>query len=594
MAAYSLGRLVSWGVLAKLASKFGRKVSLMCSALFLVIGALMWSSTLFIGGILMLFAAQFTLGFGSGSLGISRYECLTLSLFPLLDCFTIFFTSRAFIMGHTQIRNRIHVMTRLTSLQYAAATILPILSSIMIDTGSMFSPYWELTFPLFTFAFLALLSLGLLLYPFADPAPIYSFSSYNSHSQHHTHTQLYHPVRTNRSTAPAAAYDRIVASPIIQSTRVDSGRNKIGDSRDRSEEDDDFEDDDDDEQEAEDYDRHRPAKSMMFSTEAESEIVTEATSLYPGVEEVVPSIPSSRNSLCEIPLDDSVDEDPKVVQQTLSQRLLSALMEQGKTETATTLISAPMPPSPIDPHRKKVVWLTMLLNFTTRGAFSVMETQAAQTFLRQYGYSTLRLGAEVAVAGVMGTMQILFFKKLWSSHFTDYELILAGLFLLGMGQSLAVTWGPNPTDKPAWRFVIAYYLVVAIAYPVANTAVLGAFTSLQRTERRSKSHARFAIFGTVARIICPIVSGYLEAFVQEGASFGFVLIMIAVSIAAVMIVSPERLLTAVAVNPSLRSIQLDDAPSSKLCIGVKAMVCMACVFAIAATVGAVVNWKIPQ
>jgi len=43
----------------------------------------------------------------------------------------------------------------------------------------------------------------------------------------------------------------------------------------------------------------------------------------------------------------------------------------------------------------------MLLNFTTRGAIAVYETQGSQILLDDYGLSQLQLGAIVSSAGLV-------------------------------------------------------------------------------------------------------------------------------------------------------------------------------------------------
>jgi len=84
----------------------------------------------------------------------------------------------------------------------------------------------------------------------------------------------------------------------------------------------------------------------------------------------------------------------------------------------------------------------MLLNFTTRGAIAVYETQGSQILLDDYGLSQLQLGAIVSSAGVLGTIQLAFFKQFWTKNFSDINLMMGGLVLLSLSQFLVINVGP--------------------------------------------------------------------------------------------------------------------------------------------------------
>eukprot|EP00981_Chlorochromonas_danica_P010178 scaffold3051_cov167-Ochromonas_danica.AAC.37 len=199
-----------------------------------------------------------------------------------------------------------------------------------------------------------------------------------------------------------------------------------------------------------------------------------------------------------------------------------------------------------DAHaRGYVYYLMMFLNFSTRGAIAVFETQASHMLLDQYHLSQIWLGSLVSVAGSIGTLQLIFFQRIWSGNFSDFTLMVAGLALLGLAQLLAISWDISREDsespKSPWRFVVALYLVYALAYPVGNSAVLGIFSVLQKTGKQAKAQSLFAFMGSLARVICPIISGYMEQYVETGAAFGFVLILVTVSIFSVMMLRAEIL-----------------------------------------------------
>lgn len=90
-----------------------------------------------------------------------------------------------------------------------------------------------------------------------------------------------------------------------------------------------------------------------------------------------------------------------------------------------------------------------------------------------------------------------------------------------------------------WRYVLSMYLVYGFAYPISNSAVLGVFSSLQKAGKQAHAQGQFAFTGSLARVILPVVTGYLEAKVEYSASFALVLIMLSASIAGALLLHHE-------------------------------------------------------
>jgi ceroid-lipofuscinosis MFS transporter 7 len=210
----------------------------------------------------------------------------------------------------------------------------------------------------------------------------------------------------------------------------------------------------------------------------------------------------------------------------------SSSAEQRSTEDETTLTSQP-------PSQDQLVFAWMIfLNFSTRGAVAVYETQLSRLFLDTYHLSELQLGLLVSTAGLLGTLQLLFYKQIWTQWqvFSDYSLMLLGLFVLVVAQAFVIIWydtvdaaQPSSQQQNLWQVVVALYLVYGLGYPLANAAVLGCFSKLQRNRKQGFSQSLFALMGSLARVIVPIASGYAEAFVEPSSSFGMVGLLMLVS-----------------------------------------------------------------
>jgi hypothetical protein len=88
-----------------------------------------------------------------------------------------------------------------------------------------------------------------------------------------------------------------------------------------------------------------------------------------------------------------------------------------------------------------VSFLLMSLNFTTRGAIAVYESQASKLFIDDYNTSETQLGAIVSISGIAGTIQLLYFKSYWTVRYSDMFLLLFGMFLMIVCTSIVITWG---------------------------------------------------------------------------------------------------------------------------------------------------------
>ena len=81
-------------------------------------------------------------------------------------------------------------------------------------------------------------------------------------------------------------------------------------------------------------------------------------------------------------------------------------------------------------------------------------------------------------------------------------------------------------------------LMYALGYPIGHTAVLGAFSKAQKHGRQGALMGWFASAGSLARIVLPVTSGYLEQW-ADGSSFNLVLLLLAGSFLAVLVIRPR-------------------------------------------------------
>jgi len=207
------------------------------------------------------------------------------------------------------------------------------------------------------------------------------------------------------------------------------------------------------------------------------------------------------------------------------------------------------------------IWM-IFLNFSTRGAVAVYETQLSRLFLDTFHLSELQMGLLVSGAGLLGTLQLLFYKQLWTTWqgLSDYFLMLLGLFILVVAQAFVIIWADSPltvggVEQPQqqlWQVVVALYLVYGLGYPMANAAVLGCFSKLQRDQKQGVSQSLFALMGSLASVIVPITSGYAESFMETSSSFGMVCLLILISLMVLVLLE----------EPIIASTQPDESETN--------------------------------
>mmetsp|Transcript_24872 Transcript_24872/g.35719 ORF Transcript_24872/g.35719 Transcript_24872/m.35719 type:complete len:207 (+) Transcript_24872:881-1501(+) len=138
----------------------------------------------------------------------------------------------------------------------------------------------------------------------------------------------------------------------------------------------------------------------------------------------------------------------------------------------------------------------------------------------------------ITIAGSVGFVQLLFFKQIWSGRFTDTQLMLIGITLMLLAQLLVIPFGGVEPDFT--RFMLCIILMYAVGYPVGHTAVLGAFSKLQREGRQAALLGWFASAGSLARILFPVMAGVLDSK-KDNAPYSVVLVFLSLSAVGILL-----------------------------------------------------------
>eukprot|EP01040_Poterioochromonas_malhamensis_P002530 gene2530-2690_t len=178
----------------------------------------------------------------------------------------------------------------------------------------------------------------------------------------------------------------------------------------------------------------------------------------------------------------------------------------------------------------KLILIFIFFNITTKGSIAVFETLASQIAYNDYKISSTNLGILVSVSGSVGFIQLLKFN-LWTSYFNDYQLMIFGIIMMMIAQYIFYPYGE--TIPSVYQFYICMIVVYAFGYPIGHTAVLGAFSKIQKKGKQATLLSYFATAGSFARILFPIISSVLD---QQAKNSPFMLILVCLSLSIIYII----------------------------------------------------------
>jgi MFS family permease len=426
---FSIGRLVVSTPIGWICDTYRHRIALLVSGAILTVGAFLWANVLSFNSIIPLYIAQFLLGLGTGSLGVTR----------------------AYVSEQTKKEERTNALSLLTAIQYAGFAVTPLFGAMLILLGRNVSTTEAIITPAIFIFFISLICLILLIHPFKDLE--YFTEEITTNNQYEILQQ--YDVEKSSTTVVDEMTSASTSSTSSRNTTAVNDEGKLGE---------------EDEEEKE------------------------------GKDSIIQNI--AKNKRMEI---------FEITSEEIGQNNLEPYLELS------------------DNHRYWILALMVLLNFSTRGAVAIYETQISSILLDDYQLSQTQFGLIISIAGMIGTMQLIFFKQIWTNYWSDYSLMVFGLIIMSFAQGFVIDWGPN-YHKPIWMLILAIGLVYSLGYPVANTAVLGCFSKLQKTKKQGLMQSLFALVGSLARVCMPVLSGYFEKYVEENSSFGLAGILMAISL----------------------------------------------------------------
>lgn len=155
----------------------------------------------------------------------------------------------------------------------------------------------------------------------------------------------------------------------------------------------------------------------------------------------------------------------------------------------------------------------MILNVTTKGSIGAFETMGISYGESHFGLNPAVAGSMVALNGALGVTALLSMGQI-AKFLTDVQMIVGGILVCALG---IVNFAPlhsveDGGENGLWRYGVGIFLIYGVGYPIGHTAVIGLFSKVVGRRPQGTLQGWFASAGSLARIIFPIMAGYIATY----------------------------------------------------------------------------------
>ena len=119
------------------------------------------------------------------------------------------------------------------------------------------------------------------------------------------------------------------------------------------------------------------------------------------------------------------------------------------------------------------IWFVVILNVVSKGCVTTYETLGTKMAADVFDLDSTAVGYTLGMCGIIGVAILVSFKKL-SKTFSDVRMVLGGFFINMIGIAIMTDYGLG--DMHPFRFVLGFFFVFGIGWPVSDTAIIGLFS----------------------------------------------------------------------------------------------------------------------
>lgn len=185
----------------------------------------------------------------------------------------------------------------------------------------------------------------------------------------------------------------------------------------------------------------------------------------------------------------------------------------------------------------------MLLNVSTKGSIGSFETMGISFAQSHFDLQPAVAGLIVSVCGMVGVSSLLSMGFL-GKFLTDIQMVLGGIAVCAIGIISFATLESveDGADNSIVHYIIGILLIYGIGYPIGHTAVIGLFSKVVGRRPQGTLQGWFASAGSLARILFPVMSGYIVQY--DDITTVFIVLFVVLVISNVFVAMSARTLTA--------------------------------------------------
>lgn len=184
----------------------------------------------------------------------------------------------------------------------------------------------------------------------------------------------------------------------------------------------------------------------------------------------------------------------------------------------------------------------MLLNISTKGSIGSFETMGVSFAESHFGLSAAAAGTVVSICGMIGVCTLLSMGFL-GRVLTDIQMIIGGITVCSIGIVSFATLRSVElgAENSLLHYILGMLAIYGLGYPVGHTAVIGLFSKVVGRRPQGTLQGWFASAGSLARIIFPVISGYISEY--DDITTVFVLLFVVLVISNVFVALSAKTLT---------------------------------------------------
>uniref|UniRef100_A0A7S2V0P8 Major facilitator superfamily (MFS) profile domain-containing protein n=1 Tax=Fibrocapsa japonica TaxID=94617 RepID=A0A7S2V0P8_9STRA len=161
-------------------------------------------------------------------------------------------------------------------------------------------------------------------------------------------------------------------------------------------------------------------------------------------------------------------------------------------------------------------------NIATKGTIGAYETLGAEFAITALHFDSADTGFIFASFGFLGVLALLSMRYL-CERFADVFLVFWGVFLMVV--SCVLFYLVHVTGTVG--FSVAIFVMYSVGYPIGHTALIGLFSKIVGNRPQGALLGWFGSSGSLARIIFPLLSGYVAETFGNSELFAGLAIMLA-------------------------------------------------------------------